>query len=86
MTVPVFGIVPFANASDRLLTADTTDATGRSAVRLRIRPTALNPRQVPLDTFTVTLRADVQRGSVAVTGSPVLFPVRVERRPRATCP
>lgn len=86
VTVPAISVVPFTNASDRVLAADTTDATGRSAVRLRIRPTALNTLQVPSDTFTVTLRAAVQRGSAAVRGSPVLFPVKIERRPNATCP
>lgn len=80
--VPALGIV--SDSADRLLTADTTDVTGRSGVRLRVRPNALVPAALA-DDVTFRLRADVQPGPVPIDSNPRYFSVRLQRRPRATC-
>lgn len=68
-TVPAIAVI--ANAVDRPLSYDTTDATGTSTVRLRIRPTALGPGFSRDTLFRVRLRADVIAGAgVPVRGSP----------------
>lgn len=83
--VPAIAII--ANGSDVPIRYDTTDASGVSNVRLRIRPTALGPSYADT-TFRVVLRADVIVGpGQAVRASPVqgLFAVRLSRVPTTAC-
>ena len=82
-TVPVVGIV-FGNA-DRVLTADTTDASGLSTVRLRIRPSALGPSVIAANTFTVRFTARAQPGPDSLKTAPVQFRVQVQRDPSVAC-
>lgn len=80
-TVPAIGVI--TNALDRIVSYDTTDGTGTSNVRLRIRPTALGKTYVADTLFRVTLRADVIAGAgVPVSGSPArgVFSVLLSRR------
>lgn len=58
--VPAIAIV--SNSVDRILGYDTTDATGTSSVRLRLRPYVLGPRRFADSLIRVTLRADVIAG------------------------
>lgn len=81
-TVAAIGLV--STDGDRLTALDTTDASGQSAVRVRIRPFGLGRRVVP-DTFTVRLRAIAQPGPVPLTsGAELYVRVRLARRPGAT--
>lgn len=68
-------------AADRLLRFDTTDVSGLSAVRLRIRPAGLGRATVAATDFTVRLRADVQPGPVPIAGGVQFFRVRLQRNP-----
>ena len=81
--VPAIAII--ANGADQLLSYDTTDATGTSNVRLRIRPTALGKTYVADTLFYVRLRADVLAagGGTPAQGSPArgtTFVVMLSRR------
>ena len=82
-TVPVIGVA--FNTVDRILSADTTDASGRSTVRLRIRPYALGPSVIAADTFTVRLKAIAQPGPKAIATDSMTFRVRLERDKTVAC-
>ena len=70
-SVPALAIVP--SGVDRLITYDTTNATGTSTVRLRIRPFGLGPTYSADSLFRVTLRASVIAGpGVPVRASPAV--------------
>ncbi len=87
-TASVPAIAVIANGSDQVIGYDTTDASGASNVRLRIRPTALGPSYADT-TFRVVLRADVIVGAGRpVRASPVrgVFAVRLSRVPTTACP
>jgi hypothetical protein len=86
-TIPAIGLV--GRTGDRITGLDTTDASGLSAVRLRVRPFALTRSVVAADAFTVRLRAIAQPGPVAIRAEradTVFFRARLQRRPGATCP
>lgn len=78
-TVAAIGVVGVA--SDGLRRFDTTDASGLSAVHLRIRPAGLGRATVAATDFTVRLRADVQPGPKPVVGGVQFFRVRLLRNP-----
>lgn len=84
--VPAIRII--ANGADQLIGYDTTDASGTSNVRLRIRPSLLGPPAFADTSFRVVLRADVIGGAgIPVTGSPVrgVFAVRLSRVASSSC-
>ncbi|HEY0780227.1 MAG TPA: hypothetical protein VGD56_19845 [Gemmatirosa sp.] len=87
-TVKVPAIAIVANGTDQVIGYDTTDQSGTSNVRLRIRPPALGPGFVADTSYRVTLRADVIVGAGhAVPGTPIrgVFAVRLSRVPSDSC-
>ncbi|GJG85109.1 hypothetical protein tb265_02900 [Gemmatimonadetes bacterium T265] len=85
INVPAIAIS--SNAADQIIGYDTTNASGVSSVRLRIRPKALGPSLVDTS-FRVVLRADVivgHRSVVPGSGQQNVFAVRLSRVASTAC-
>lgn len=87
-TIRVPAIRIITNGADQTIGYDTTDASGLSNVRLRIRPSLLGPPTFADTSFRVVLRADVlTTGGKPVASSPVrgVYVVRLSRIASASC-
>ncbi len=80
-SVPAIAVV--GGTTDQLRSLDTTDASGASTVRLRLRPIGLGRETVAASEFQVRVRVRGQPGPRPLANDPLYFRVRLARQPAA---